>query len=93
MVMKAINIAELKTHLSRYLRLVKQGQRILVLDRGKQVAEIIPSRGDSQDQWETCATEGLLECGTQNFSSRRKIQKPKHPVDIQEHLRASREDR
>jgi antitoxin (DNA-binding transcriptional repressor) of toxin-antitoxin stability system len=35
-------VRELKTHLSGYLRRVEQGERILVTDRGRVVAELNP---------------------------------------------------
>ena len=39
---KAVGIRELKTHLSRYVKEVKDGDEILVSDRGKIVARIVP---------------------------------------------------
>jgi prevent-host-death family protein len=44
MVMKRVGIAELKTHLSKYLRAVRNGQTVMVLDRETPVAEIVPIR-------------------------------------------------
>jgi antitoxin (DNA-binding transcriptional repressor) of toxin-antitoxin stability system len=38
--MRAVGIRELKNKLSTYLRLVEQGERILVTDRDRVVAEI-----------------------------------------------------
>jgi antitoxin (DNA-binding transcriptional repressor) of toxin-antitoxin stability system len=38
--MKAVGIRELKNRLSEYLRLVKDGEQILVTDRGHVVAEL-----------------------------------------------------
>jgi antitoxin (DNA-binding transcriptional repressor) of toxin-antitoxin stability system len=40
--MAATGIRELKNNLSRYLRRVIQGERILVTDRGRVVAELRP---------------------------------------------------
>jgi antitoxin (DNA-binding transcriptional repressor) of toxin-antitoxin stability system len=44
MVMKTtmININEAKTHLSKYARLVKNGERIVLCDRNRPFAEIRP---------------------------------------------------
>jgi prevent-host-death family protein len=44
MVMTHVRIAELKTHLSEYLRAVRGGQTVVVLDRETPVAEIVPIR-------------------------------------------------
>jgi prevent-host-death family protein len=40
--MKQVRIAELKSHLSKYLRAVRGGQTIAVLDRDTPVAHIVP---------------------------------------------------
>jgi prevent-host-death family protein len=40
--MKTANIAELRNHLSRFLDYVRAGGRVVVLDRDRPVAEIIP---------------------------------------------------
>jgi prevent-host-death family protein len=42
--MKQVRIAELKSHLSEYLRAVRGGQTIAVLDRDTPVAHIVPIR-------------------------------------------------
>lgn len=38
--MRAVGIRELKNHLSEYVRRVRAGERLLVTDRGKVVAEL-----------------------------------------------------
>ena len=40
--MKSVNIRELTHHFSAYLKVVKQGERIVVMDRSSPVADIIP---------------------------------------------------
>jgi len=45
MVMKEVRIAELKARLSEYLRAVRRGETIAVLDRETPVARIVPVRG------------------------------------------------
>jgi prevent-host-death family protein len=47
MVMKQVRIAELKARLSEYLRAVRRGQTIAVLDRDTPVAQIVPFRDRS----------------------------------------------
>jgi prevent-host-death family protein len=42
--MKQVGIAELKARLSEYLRAVRRGETIAVLDRETPVAEIVPIR-------------------------------------------------
>lgn len=43
-VMKQVRIAELKSRLSEYLRAVRRGETITVLDRATPVAQIVPLR-------------------------------------------------
>jgi prevent-host-death family protein len=45
--MKTAAVAELKASLSKYLARVKGGEEILITERGKPVAKIIPLRRDS----------------------------------------------
>ncbi len=40
--MKRIRITELRDHLSRYLDYVRAGGKVIVLDRNRPVAEIVP---------------------------------------------------
>ena len=40
--MESVGIRELKTHLSRYLRRVRAGARLLVTERGRHIATISP---------------------------------------------------
>jgi prevent-host-death family protein len=47
MTMKAVRIAELKARLSEYLRVVRRGETIAVLDRDTPVAQIVPIRDRS----------------------------------------------
>ena len=43
MTMKQVRIAQLKSHLSEYLRVVRRGETISVLDRETPVARIVPA--------------------------------------------------
>jgi len=45
---RTVGVAELRQHLSRYLRRVEQGERLLITDRNRPVAELgpVPSGGD-----------------------------------------------
>ena len=40
--MKAAGVREVKNHLSRYLRLVSEGEVVLITDRGEVVAQLAP---------------------------------------------------
>ena len=46
--MKAVNIRELTHHFASYLRAVKRGERIIVLERSSPVADLIPHNENVQ---------------------------------------------
>jgi antitoxin (DNA-binding transcriptional repressor) of toxin-antitoxin stability system len=46
--MKEIEIRELENHLSEYIRLVREGEVVMVTDRGEVVAELRPPEPDSE---------------------------------------------
>lgn len=89
--MKDINVSELKTHLSRYLRLASRGARITVKDRDEPIAQLGPPPAEALSWHERLARVGRLRLGTQNWSALR-ISKLDRPIAIQESLRAVRED-
>lgn len=63
--MKSVNIAELKNRLSVYLNDVKAGEEILVRDRNKPIARIVPltrSR-DEDEELLALASQGRLRLG------------------------------
>ncbi len=47
--MKSVGIADLKARLSTYLRFVRRGETVVVLDRRTPIARIIPYRGQSRN--------------------------------------------
>jgi prevent-host-death family protein len=71
--MKTAPISELKARLSEYLNQVKSGTEVLVTDRGKPVARIIPISGKRRPRQSLAKMEreGLLKLGAgklpQNF--------------------------
>jgi prevent-host-death family protein len=64
--MSITGIAELKAHLSRYLDQVKGGREIVITDRGRPVAKLVPlgpaERRESRR--ERLARAGLLQPGS-----------------------------
>lgn len=40
--MTTVGIREAKTHLSKYLKMVRQGQEVTLTDRGRPVGKIVP---------------------------------------------------
>lgn len=89
--MKVINVSELKTHLSRYLRMASRGSRIIVKDRDDPIAEIGPPQPTALSWRERLARAGRLRLGSQRWGDLR-ISPLDRVVDIQASLRAVRED-
>jgi prevent-host-death family protein len=63
--MKSVNIAELKNRLSLYLKEVKAGEEILVRDRDRPVARIVPLTyaPDEDDELLVLAARGKIRLG------------------------------
>ncbi len=89
--MKAINVSELKAHLSKYLRMASRGSQIVVQDRDEPIAHLGPPHAESGSWRERMAATGRLRLGTQKWGDL-SISKLDSSVDIQAVLRAVRED-
>jgi prevent-host-death family protein len=65
--MKSAAVAELKASLSRYLAGVKAGEQLVITERGKPIAKIVPIRvGDSEEERRLHELEarGLVRLGS-----------------------------
>jgi len=80
LVMKTIMISELKTNLSQYLRRVRKGEHLIVMDRKEPIAELIPLKHGSRSVFERLAREGKLKLGTQRRSRLKFPRMKKLPV-------------
>jgi len=58
--MKAINVSELKAHLSKYLRLASRGACIVVKDRDEPIAQHGPPQAEALAWRDRLAREGRL---------------------------------
>ncbi len=64
--MKSAAIAELKASLSRYLAAVKSGEELLVIERGKPIAKLVPLPPSVQpegDRLRRMEARGLVRVG------------------------------
>jgi prevent-host-death family protein len=61
--MRQVSVTELKNQLSRYLRLVKRGETIEILERSVPVARLegIPSRAHGDGHLERLRRDGLVK--------------------------------
>ena len=68
--MRAVGIRELKNRLSEYLRQVQNGERVLVTDRGRVIAELRPPGGPDETEkypgLHVMARSGLVRLGQPN---------------------------
>ena len=60
--MKTVNIGDLKARLSAHIQLVRDGEEVLVCDRNKPVARIVPVRlEDYSEQEQRLVTRSFLK--------------------------------
>ena len=64
--MTIVSISDLKANLSRYIREVRRGGEVQVLDRGTPVARLTPPAAAGGSLRETLIRAGLLRPGTGN---------------------------
>lgn len=92
--MSTASVSELKANLSRYLREVRRGGEVEVLDRGAPVARLIPpAAGDDQGIRERLIGDGLLRPGRGNAAAILESPPLTLPVSLSEALAEDRTDR
>ncbi len=62
MIVKKANIGELKTHLSVYLKGVKNGGKVVVTERNRPVAKLVPLEDEDlyESEGDQLVAEGIL---------------------------------
>lgn len=61
--MERIGIRDFRDHLSAYIRKVRGGEVIVILDHGRPVAHVSPAQYPEEAALQRMAAEGLLEWG------------------------------
>ena len=60
--MKTVGIRELKRDLSKYLRSVKAGNKVIITDRNREIAVIVPlKKADEQGKILQLVREGIVD--------------------------------
>lgn len=90
--MKTINVAKLKAQLSEFLRLAGAGEKIIVLDRSRPIAQILPLDASAGTDWDVLARTGRIRAGSQDWTTLR-INPVRRRVPAQRLLDAVRADR
>jgi prevent-host-death family protein len=69
--MQTVNIAELKMNLSAYLEQVRNGAELIVRDRNRPIARLLPltAGGDLDKEEETLVAAGLMRLPLQEKSN------------------------
>ena len=79
--MQKANIADLKNNLSRYLRKVRSGETVLIMERNRPIARIEKvAESESQDRWARLEAAGIVTA-------------PVHPERREEILKRLRRNR
>lgn len=84
-------MTEFKAHLSKYLRLAARGTVVRVNDRDEPVAQLVAVTPDSHNWYDRLASRGGVRLGNQQWRKLR-ISSLERPVDIQDSLRAIRDE-
>jgi prevent-host-death family protein len=64
---RTANIAQLRDRLTHYLREVRAGQEIIVRDRQKPIAKIVPLTIDAESEDEALVAAGLMRKATRRL--------------------------
>ena len=92
--MTTVSISDLKANLSRYLREVRRGGEVQVLDRGAPVARLVPvTARDDEGVRERLVAAGLLRPGNGEADAILESPPLRLPVGISDALSEDRADR
>lgn len=95
-IMKTVSVSELKARLSHYLREVRRGGEIQVLDRGVPVARLVQAAGaaeENDERRQRLARAGVLRTGSGAVAKVLRAHPVKLGVSITDALHADRGDR
>jgi prevent-host-death family protein len=91
--MRTVGLKTLKNKLSEYVRLAASGETVVITDRNRIVAEIVPPRRDGNKFFERGVREGWLTPPTDPGTE----PPPGHPMvpfdELMQELERDREDR
>jgi prevent-host-death family protein len=86
-----VNVRELKTRLSHYLRLAKAGESIEITERGVPIGRIVPTGAPIEDRMEAMARTGLLQWDQRRLPPAPPVARASGPRTVAELLVEDRE--
>src|SRR6266540_3226617 len=96
--MRTVSVTDLKAHLSRYLRMVRRGSEVQILERGVPIARLVGLQGDARtdekERLDRLTRAGILRRGTGDLSWL--LTEPpvgKHSAELLQALEEDRKDR
>jgi prevent-host-death family protein len=84
-------IRELKARLSQYLKRVREGETVVITDRGKPIGQIIPYEQTSEERLEQLQVSGLIAWSGQRPSAQAPIVRARGEKTVAELLLEDRE--
>jgi prevent-host-death family protein len=92
--MRSVNVAELKNRLSKYLRFARGGEEIVIRDRNLPVAKLVPfSADDSGDQELMLVAAGKMRLPKTRLDVKKLLKIPTGSVASREAIQAILDDR
>lgn len=85
--MKVVNISDLKAQLSAHIRLVEEGEEVVICDRNKPVARIVPYHlDDYSEQEQRLIARGALVPSLRRRSRSASVTWPEPPGNISDEV-------
>ena len=95
--MKTVSVSELKAHLAGYLREVRRGGEVQILDRGVPIARLTGLQagagGSDEEDRERLIRAGIVRAGSGRTSAILDSPPPTLPTKLRDALEADRADR
>ena len=86
MAQSLVSIRELKSRLSHYLRLTREGESVVITDRGVPIGRIVPIGQDLAQKIEAMRAAGLIEWNGRKLPPRKPLGKVKGSKTVAELL-------
>jgi len=87
----SVGVRELKTHLSEYLRRIKQGEVIVITEHGKPIGQLMPAILSTEAKMQAMVDAGLAQWSGKKVSPAKPLAKWRGTVSIAELIGEDRE--